>query len=517
MNQRPSKPLTSVPTLTLPAHNSLKGKGKDPIPEKTTIESSQSNRLSGSSVYSIASSIEEEVGTTPSRVSSNQPSMALPSLRAAKLEVVGETTDHEASEEEEDFTYIPQKATMIERTTGRHGIANALSMSSKSSMRTRTSSLPKQLFLPRSNTPTPGPEQLSGSFQSLSSSAPISEMSIPQEDQETVPMRRALTQPPFSNAKDPAEIGVASLSRPSTIQQTSGLGSIRKKSNRLSRSSMDGMARKDKRLSNFGLLMKDIMAPRSSYNDASSESSNKTATNGTFNSEDGPQQGRIGNPFGRPPEEPAGSDSLLEKSKHLRLMFLLEQTMVDGGYLTSRLYIPKNLWNQQSIKLASVDVKAAACESMISYLVRLEKWKKFDDVSGSLKVLDTLLESIEGLQTSLSKKLKRDSVNSSSSNGTSNNSVSSGGHPNNGPGKESMGSAGMSTFVSANETSSKKTQSFLSWGTKLSKSVERMNAFSLTKYEDQYRNYIENLQKLFDKVHMLELAVTFLQSSDNYQ
>ncbi|SAM04857.1 hypothetical protein [Absidia glauca] len=61
-----------------------------------------------------------------------------------------------------------------------------------------------------------------------------------------------------------------------------------------------------------------------------------------------------------------------------------------------------------------------------------------------------------------------------------------------------------STTISSNGSINKRAQ-FMSWGSKLSKSVERMNNFSLSKVEDQHRHYIEVLQKLFIKLHMLEM------------
>ncbi|KAF7725097.1 hypothetical protein EC973_000423 [Apophysomyces ossiformis] len=128
---------------------------------------------------------------------------------------------------------------------------------------------------------------------------------------------------------------------------------------------------------------------------------------------------------------------------------------------------------QPNIRLPSMDTKMAACETLMGDIARLEQWTALENIVESLKLVQGLEEAVDLLQTNMSKKLKRDSMVD---------------HP--------------SPTQHAHE--SKKGQSFMSWGTKLSKSVERMNAFSLTKAEDQYRHYTENLQKLFLKIHILE-------------
>jgi hypothetical protein len=177
-----------------------------------------------------------------------------------------------------------------------------------------------------------------------------------------------------------------------------------------------------------------------------------------------------------------------------------------------------------------MDIKVSACESLMNDIARLENWSYLDDLISSTRLLDNFESSVDILQTNLSKKLKRDSQqqqqkeqqqqNSLESNNP--NSASSIYSTNNGM-IHSNSRDSMSTISRID--SGKKTQSFMSWGTKLTKSVERMNAFSLTKTyvvytclfiyfnyilinsffvsEDQYRHYIEVLQKLFLKIHIL--------------
>jgi hypothetical protein len=113
-----------------------------------------------------------------------------------------------------------------------------------------------------------------------------------------------------------------------------------------------------------------------------------------------------------------------------------------------------------------MDIKVTACESLINDISKLESWTYLDDLVSSTKLLENFESSLDMLQATLSKKLKRESMDSS---GSSQNGFSSH-RDSNAPSINRMDSSG-----------SKKTQSFMSWGTKFTKSVERMNAFSLTK------------------------------------
>ncbi|KAI9487184.1 MAG: hypothetical protein EXX96DRAFT_605175 [Benjaminiella poitrasii] len=174
----------------------------------------------------------------------------------------------------------------------------------------------------------------------------------------------------------------------------------------------------------------------------------------------------------------------------LRLLLALEKSMLEGAYITQKLYIPKALWQQTNIRFSSMDIKVSACETLMNDITRLENWNYLDDLISSTRLLEQFENSVEQLQITLSKKLKRISMSENGSTTTNHQ------HTNNSS-RDSI------SAINRIETG-KKAQSFMSWGTKLTKSVERMNAFSLTKTEDQYKNYIEVLQKLFTKVHVLE-------------
>lgn len=122
-----------------------------------------------------------------------------------------------------------------------------------------------------------------------------------------------------------------------------------------------------------------------------------------------------------------------------------------------------------------MDIKVSACEALMNDIARLENWSYLDDLSSSAKLLDNFEHSVDHLQTSLSKKLKREShLEANTSSASSVISVQKSTHMIHSNSRDSM-----STI--SRMDSGKKTQSFMSWGNKLTKSVERMNAFSLTK------------------------------------
>ncbi|KAI9253596.1 hypothetical protein BY458DRAFT_558972 [Sporodiniella umbellata] len=173
---------------------------------------------------------------------------------------------------------------------------------------------------------------------------------------------------------------------------------------------------------------------------------------------------------------------------NLELILAIEKSMQQGAYITKNLYIPKSLWQQTNVKLPHVDFKVSACNTIISDVSRLESWTSMGNLESSLKLIDSIGASIEKLKKNFSKKLRGENPkkNTESSSQISNDNQSLN-HTNTKP-----------------EGGRKTSQSFISWGSKLTKSVERINAFGLSKGEDGYRNYIESLEKLFRKLHVLE-------------
>ncbi|KAG1057036.1 hypothetical protein G6F43_001108 [Rhizopus delemar] len=176
----------------------------------------------------------------------------------------------------------------------------------------------------------------------------------------------------------------------------------------------------------------------------------------------------------------------LKEHQHLELILALQKSMQQGAYITKKLYIPKSLWQQSNVKLSYIDIKISACTTIINDISRLESWTYLNDLTSSLRLLDHVELSVEGLKSNLSKKLKSERSKKKdidNSNQTTNS---------------------IQAIHHNAKTERKASQSFISWGTKLTKSVERMNAFSLSKGDYNYKQYIEVLESLFNQVHVLE-------------
>eukprot|EP01137_Pigoraptor_chileana_P031322 Opistho-2@18995 len=89
------------------------------------------------------------------------------------------------------------------------------------------------------------------------------------------------------------------------------------------------------------------------------------------------------------------------------LMRVLLRTMVTGGYMTPKIYVPRQVWFQTGVKLSSVSAKFMCCDTVLLYLLKLEKenirekggWNQLE------RELDELCGVLDKLQNNLSHKL----------------------------------------------------------------------------------------------------------------
>ncbi|KAF9212779.1 hypothetical protein BGZ59_006335 [Podila verticillata] len=121
-------------------------------------------------------------------------------------------------------------------------------------------------------------------------------------------------------------------------------------------------------------------------------------------------------PLPPPSVEPPPTDT------HLRcfwLMHRLEQTMVSGGFLTKRMFVPRAIWYQSLVRLPAADSKTNACQTLTAVFTKfintsrssqlnllVEPGPEGDmDRATILKELDNMESAAHQVQSKLSKKL----------------------------------------------------------------------------------------------------------------
>jgi len=87
------------------------------------------------------------------------------------------------------------------------------------------------------------------------------------------------------------------------------------------------------------------------------------------------------------------------------LMRLLSRSMSDGGYLTPRMYVPKQLWYQKGVKYVAIETKYQACINLYQHLQKIEN-ANIENLSELSDILKILEKEIDDIQNMLSKKLK---------------------------------------------------------------------------------------------------------------
>ncbi|CAO3660453.1 unnamed protein product [Umbelopsis ramanniana] len=172
----------------------------------------------------------------------------------------------------------------------------------------------------------------------------------------------------------------------------------------------------------------------------------------------------------------------------LHLFKALESSMIQGAYISRRLYVPKKLWQQPNVRLPSIEPKLNAIETLLPHLAKLELWSQLTDLPASMRQIDALAKLLDSLQTSLTKKLGQLKKTHEYGDFETNSM----------PRKVERDSVIVGLKDSGSSTGSRKQLS--SWGSRLSKSM----TFTSAKSEDMYQHYIDALLKLFQASHVLE-------------
>lgn len=87
------------------------------------------------------------------------------------------------------------------------------------------------------------------------------------------------------------------------------------------------------------------------------------------------------------------------------MMRLLAQTMTRGGYMTPKLYVPRNVWFQLGAKFTAIEAKFTACETVLIYLLKL-KDEDITDKNMLAKQLEEFCQQLDTVQNALARKLR---------------------------------------------------------------------------------------------------------------
>ncbi|KAG0212555.1 hypothetical protein BGX33_003479 [Mortierella sp. NVP41] len=117
-------------------------------------------------------------------------------------------------------------------------------------------------------------------------------------------------------------------------------------------------------------------------------------------------------PLPPPSTEPAPSDPTL---RCFWLMRRIEQSMLGGGFVTKRMYVPRAIWYQSLVRLPAAESKISACQTLMTILTKMSKINLLVNPGGGpegdiermtvLKELDNLETAAHQVQSKLSKKL----------------------------------------------------------------------------------------------------------------
>ncbi|KAL8688800.1 MAG: hypothetical protein Q9218_005378 [Villophora microphyllina] len=103
------------------------------------------------------------------------------------------------------------------------------------------------------------------------------------------------------------------------------------------------------------------------------------------------------------PLEPCPESTLLRPFWFLRCIYQ-SITHPRGGYLSTRLFVPRDIWKVTNVKLKNVDEKVSSCDLLTATLLKLAKVDTFD-ANAVLEEMQFLESIMEQSQASLSKKL----------------------------------------------------------------------------------------------------------------
>ncbi|OBZ81143.1 hypothetical protein A0J61_10808, partial [Choanephora cucurbitarum] len=228
------------------------------------------------------------------------------------------------------------------------------------------------------------------------------------------------------------------------------------------------------------------------------------------------------------PKQQKRQSNLMEQN--LSFVHVLHATMIHGGYLNPHLYVPMELWYQSNVRIPVIDTKILACDMLISQLEEMDRCDLTDKATiesslaqfekSLLNTSKTMKRKLGGLSTTnkisrsasirttptVTKMTKMYGFDNNDSNHSVNSLLNQQGSPI--PNTSTSTSTNTSTksleSIVEGATAGLKNspQTFTSWGSKLSKSVEKIN--QRNNHNDQNEVYIKSLVQLFLMTDVLE-------------
>ncbi|KAL1917024.1 uncharacterized protein VTP21DRAFT_5222 [Calcarisporiella thermophila] len=82
----------------------------------------------------------------------------------------------------------------------------------------------------------------------------------------------------------------------------------------------------------------------------------------------------------------------------------LERSLSVGAFITERLYIPREIWMQNNVRVPAIETKIQICDILSGALHRISAWERLDDLQGTVKRLEFLQTALGSVQNMLAKK-----------------------------------------------------------------------------------------------------------------
>ncbi|KAI9201941.1 uncharacterized protein BJ171DRAFT_193198 [Polychytrium aggregatum] len=191
---------------------------------------------------------------------------------------------------------------------------------------------------------------------------------------------------------------------------------------------------------------------------------------------------------------------------------LLLKTMTYGGYVTPRLHVPRQMWFQSGIRLTAMDAKMTTCEVLIRQIDQLRAvgGTNMNELLHELQDMEIVTDD---LKVSLAKRLRF--VDDKSGGGDDSAGYTTIGRGGGGGSGGTLGRASTLTRETLGRATTATKDKLTDWGSKLSKSVEKLTISRSQKVSD-ISTYVYLLSKLITESQFIEDLLTHFESAPAY-